>query len=110
MKIVELVSAANAASDITSVAMDLGDLKDCSIQCKFSSATLNGTLYLQASNDNSEFSNISGASQAVVSGASHMFNVSAAGYRYLRVFWDATSGTGTMTANALIKEHPIKGA
>lgn len=110
MKEIQLVSAADASVDITSVGLDLGDLKDCSIQCKFSSATLNGTLYLQASNDNVEYSSISGATQAVASGVSHMFNVVGANYRYLRVFWDATSGTGTMTSNAMIKEYPIKGA
>lgn len=71
---------------------------------------MNGSLQLQASNDNVEFSNISGASQAVVSGVSHVFNVVGANYRYGRVFWDYTSGAGTLTAKALLKENPIKGA
>lgn len=110
MKSFELVSAANAGADITSVAVDLGDLVKGSIQCVFSSGTLNGTLYLQASNDNVNFSNITGASQAIASGAPHVFNVSDAGYQYLRVFWDWTSGTGTMTSIAKLKENPIKGA
>lgn len=110
MKEIALVSAADAASDITSVPATLGDLGNFSIHADFSSATLNGTLSLQCSNDNSDWVEVTGSSQAVASGASHVWNISNANYLYVRVFWDATSGTGTLTCRMIIKENVVKGA
>lgn len=110
MKEIELVSAADAGSNITSVAINLGDLETFSIHCDFSSGTLNGTVKLQASNDDSDYVDVSGSSQSISSGASHIFNVVNAAYKFVRVDWAQTSGTGTLTCKAVIKENPIKGA
>lgn len=107
---VELVSAQDASSNITSNALDLGDLQVFSIHANFTGATLAGTLALEASNDNTDFAAISGASQVVASAASHVFNVVNAAYRYVRLTWTQTGGTGNLTVKALIKENPIKGA
>lgn len=110
MKTIELISAANAASNITSVPLELGDLTTFSIHCDFSSATLGGSLDLEASNISGDFVSISGASQVIASGASHVFNVVNAAYKSVRVTWVQTGGTGTLTAVAVIKENVIKGA
>jgi len=110
MKEIELVSAANAAANITSVQLDLGDLETYSMHADFSSATLGGTVALEASNDNADYVGIVGASQVIASGASHLFNVVNAAYRYVRLTWVQTGGTGTLTVKAVIKENPIKGA
>jgi len=104
MKEIELISAADAGSDVTSIGLNVGDLTHASIQISFSSGTLNGTLTLEASNDNTTYATISGSSQAVTSGAQHLYNITDAGFKYVRVFWDRTSGTGTITAKAVLKE------
>jgi diaminopimelate epimerase len=110
MKLFDLISAANAASTVTSAPLDLGDQKNLSIHVKFSSATLVGTLKLQASNDNTDWVDITGSSQSVAAGESHIWNIVDATYRNLRVVWTNSAGTGTLTAAAVIKEHVIKGA
>jgi len=104
MKEDQLFSAADAAVNQTSVGVNIGDQKEYSVQVDFSSGTLNGTLTLEASNTNVNYVTISGTSQAIASGASHVYNVSGASYKYYRVKWTATSGTGTMTAVAILKE------
>lgn len=110
MKTVELVSAADASSNITSIGVGLGDLQVFSIHADFSGATLAGTLELEASNDNADWVAISGANQVVASAASHIFNVVNAAYSWVRLTWTQTGGTGTLTVRAVIKETPIKGA
>ncbi len=104
MKIDQLFSAADASTDKTSVGVNIGDQKEYSVQVDFSSATLNGTLTLEASNTNVNYVTISGTSQSISSGASHVYNVSGASYQYYRVKWVASSGTGTVTATAVLKE------
>ncbi len=110
MRELELISAYNAGSTFQSVPLDIGDLINYSIQVAFSSATLNGTLTLEGSLDKSTWVTLPSSSQAIVSGAAHVWSVQNAGYRYVRVVWTYTSGAGTITAKAFLKEFPIKGA
>lgn len=105
MKIIQLINASNAGSNFTSVQYDLGDLKDYAISVQFSSGTLNGTLTLQAANDTAETPiTIPGSSQAIASGAGHLWTVSGSGYRYVNVVWTSTSGTGTLSSKLVAKE------
>lgn len=104
MKIDQLISAANAAVTQTSIGVNIGDQREYSVQIDFSSGTLNGTLTLEASNTNVNYVTIAGTSQAIASGASHVYNVSGGNYMYYRVKWVPSSGTGTMTATAVLKE------
>lgn len=106
----QIISAADAGSNITSVPLKLEDLQVFSIHCDFDDAGLNGTLNIESSNDNSDWISVSGASTSVSSGASHMFNVINAAYKFVRVTWVNSSGTGNLTAAAVIKENPIIGA
>jgi hypothetical protein len=108
MKEVELYSSADASSDIASISYLLGDLREYSVHVEFSSATLNGQLSLEASNDNADWVGIPESIQAVSSGASHLWTVMGAGYKYVRVYWDRSSGTGTITAKLVLKEFPVK--
>ncbi len=104
MKTLQLFSNADASTTQVSVEAELGDLTEYAIQEVFSSNTLNGTLTLEASNDNVNWSTIPGSSVTVVSGATNVHSVTSAGYRFSRVRWVPTSGTGTITAIAIIKE------
>ena len=111
MKSIQLISAQDAGSNITSIPVDLGDLRDFSIHIDFSGATLGGSLTLQASNDQTDFVTVSGSTQVIASAASHVYNVQGAAYRYVRLTWTQTGGAGTMTATAVLKEAlPSKGA
>lgn len=110
MQDIQLMSAANAGANATSVQATLGDLSNFSIHVDFSSGTLNGTLTLECSNDNTDWVTVTGSTQSVASGASHMWNIANANYRYVRVVWAWTSGTGTATVRMIIKENVVKGA
>lgn len=107
---IALISAANAAVNQTSVPLRLNDLTTYSIQVDFSSGTLGGTLALEVSNNGSTWSALTGSSQVVASGVSHLWTVQGAGYDYVRVTWTASAGTGTLSSVAFLKELVVKGA
>jgi hypothetical protein len=109
---IQLVSNANAAVDITSVPLNLGDMRGYSLAVDFSGGggNLAGTLKLQASIDNSLWIDVTGSSQAVTSSTDHMWSVTDAEYRYVRVSWTFTSGTGNMTVKGIIKRNVVTGA
>lgn len=100
----------SAGSSVSSVAYDLGDLTNYSIAVDFTGTNLAGTLKLQASNDGTDFVDVAGSSQAITGAASHIWNVTGASYRYVRVAWAYTSGTGDITARLIAKENVVKGA
>lgn len=108
MKEILLIGAADAGSNFTSVEMDLGDLEAYSVQVSFSDVSLAGTLSLQSSNDAETWIEVDGSDQSVTVGAAHMWNVNDASYRYVRVNWVNSAGTGTLTAKAAIKERVTK--
>ncbi len=110
-KSLTMALAATATSDFTSFPFPLEGLKDYSLHVKFSSATLNGTLKLQASNDptaatapsSADWVDVADSSQTVTSGASHIWNVSSSLYETFCFVWTHTSGTGTLTAWLQVK-------
>lgn len=97
--------ATDASSDITTAPLDLGDATRVCYHCNFSGADLAGDIILQGSNDNSDWITIS---TTAVTGAAHkMIEDDNASYRYSRLFWDVTSGTGNLTVDAVVKENVI---
>lgn len=107
-----LVNAADASASLNGGSFDLGDLTNCSIHADFTGGAGNlvGTLKLQSSNDNADWIDVSGSSQAITASASHMWNVIDACYRFIRPVWTYTSGSGNLTCSLFIKENVIKGA
>lgn len=110
MKLNDLFTAIDAGSSQTSPALDLGDYFNVGITISFSSGTLNGTLKLQGSVDNSTWVDVPSSSQSVVAGDAHMYAIVSATYRFVRIVYTASSGTGTMTAKTVIKETRVVGA
>ena len=108
MKEILLIDAVDASVAYSSVEMDLGDLEAYSVQVSFSDASLAGTLKLQSSNDATTWIDVDGSDQSVTVGTAHMWNVNDASYRFVRVDWVRSAGTGTLTAKAAIKERVIK--
>lgn len=112
MKTANLIKTVSGAGDVTSAAFQLGDFQSCSIDVVFSGSDLAGSLSLEGSNDEtgaSGFITISGSTTAVTAATDVMYNVTSAEYRWIRVFWDYTSGTGNITANILVKS-PVQKA
>lgn len=105
-----LVDAQNAAVTVTSNPITLNDRQNFSLHVKFSSATLAGSLKLQASNDAADWVDVASSTQTVTAGESHMWTATDAEYKQVRVVWTPSAGTGTLTCRGLLKDLYIKGA
>lgn len=104
---ITLQAATSAAVDVTAGWLDLGDYTGYSIDCTLSGSNVAGTLKLECSNDKTTVVDVPSSSQAITSSADHIYNVSDAQYRYVRADWTATSGTGNLTVNGIIKQHNL---
>lgn len=63
---------------------------------------------LQASNDNINWSDIAGTTNAITSTGNVVINVSGAGYKYVRPSFDHTSGSVTSEVIFVGKERRVK--
>lgn len=98
-----LVSSESTAADVTSDALDVIAYEGFSVHVSWTGDT-DGTVYLQASNDGSNWENITGASVATGgAAASELFNVQGVFFKSLRVFYDRTGGTGVLSAVVIAK-------
>ncbi len=85
---------------------DLGDISLFAIAVDFTGSDLQGTLKLMAGNVATNLVDVVNSSQAITSAASHVWNVQAAGYRFVQVYWTYTSGTGNISAQLIAKGVP----
>ena len=105
MKTAELIPTQTATANITSVYFDLGDLETYSVQVSFTGANVVGTLTLEScsSDPTAGFVTVLDSSQAIAASGGHLYNVVKAGYRFVRIKWVYTSGTGNIKATILVK-------
>ena len=87
MKRKEIIALTSAASNRKSNVLDLGDLKDCSVQVVFSGSNVVGTLTLEASNNETDWVDVDSSEQAVTASTGHLWNLSVANYQFLRIDW-----------------------
>mgnify|MGYP001615102711 CR=1 FL=1 len=110
MRTISLIATVAGTADVTSAAFDLGNIQTFSVAVDFSGTDLVGTLTLQCSNlAAGPFTTVASSSQAVTASADHTWNVTGAGYRFVRVFWDFTSGTGNISATLVTKDSIVTG-
>jgi len=106
---VVILSAGNMAGNLASNGEDLNQIFACAIQAVASGAPV-GSLKLQASCDDvpsgtgsnpsanvTHWSDIAGTTQAVSASGNYFWNVSDIGFKWIRVVYTFTSGTGTLT-------------
>ena len=111
MKSATLIATVSATPSKVSPAFDLGDLTVYGVGVAFTGADVAGTLTLESCNsgNDADFVTVANSSQAVSLSADHFWSVSGAGYRYVRVRWAYTSGTGNITADINAKENRVVG-
>ena len=107
MKEATLIPPQAVTGDVTSAAFQLGDLYRYSVHAIFSGSDRAGSLIIQGSNDGANWVAVS--TTAVSSAADKMLTLEGH-YRYVRAFWDNTSGTGNLTVYLVAKENIVKGA
>lgn len=111
MKTTNLLKTVSATTDVRSAAYQLYDVQVFSVVVDFTGSDVVGTLTLEASNDetgSTGFVTVASSSTSVTASGDVMYNVSNAGYRWIRVYWDYTSGTGNITINITTKESVVK--
>lgn len=115
--VTQIVTSGAMASDITSTPVKLQKPTQCSIECVWSGgAAPVGTLQVQASNSyelsltnptlTPTWHNVSGASNAVsATPGTTFFDLGQINAAWVRLFYDATSGSGTLNAYLCAKSE-----
>lgn len=100
--------AASSAAASSSYVLDLGDYRHYSVHVDFSGGAgdLIGNLDLFMSNDDSDYITL-GVQQAVTSSSSKYWNVSDANYRYVKIVWTYSSGTGNWRLFLCLKPERV---
>lgn len=111
-----LQAAVSAAATVTTRAYDLGDRQNYFVHCDFSAGAgdLAGTFTLECASNSLtvaslDWVTVAGSSTAITSSASHVYNVNGAQYRFFRVVYTASSGTGNLTVYVTVKDSVTKG-
>jgi hypothetical protein len=105
MHFVELIPSKPANSSTTSVYYDLVDITKFSIQVFFTGTNLEGVLVLQASNEPANgFVDVDGSSKNVTYSENHMWDVTEIGFRYVRVKWTYSTGSGNIYSSLFTKK------
>lgn len=102
------IATVSAASSVTTPPIDLGDLTRYSVETTFSGSNVVGTLTLESSNFGVIWNTVSGSSQAVTASTNHIYDVVNSSYRYVRLKWTYTSGTGNIGAKTFLKEPHVR--
>jgi len=112
---VPVLGAADMSASFTGEPLKIEEFTLFSIQAAWSGASVDGTLVLQASNDVGGYgdntitgvvnwTDIPNTSQAITDASgTHLWNIIGAGWRWVRVKYARTAGTGTMSARAQAK-------
>lgn len=110
MKTAKLFDAVSAASDRNSVWYDLSNERGYSIAVQFTGTDVIGTLSLDAAVGDDDpnivspvYAQITNSSTSITASSDVVYAVSDAEYRWVRIVWDYTSGTGNMTAIVQVK-------
>ena len=99
-----IIDAESMASDITSDALDVKEVVNLAVQAVWTGSTPVGTLHIKGSCDGENFTDVSGGSTAVSGNTgSILLNIAGCGFSHLQIFYDATSGTGTLTVRVNAK-------
>ena len=102
----KIVNAVSMATSVNSTVLDLDQYVGCSVQAVWSGAP-DGSIKLQISNDIADsgssvvnWDDYTGSSQTVLGAGSFSWNLTQANYRWLRVVYTRSAGTGALTVIA----------
>lgn len=99
----DTITAASMGADVTGTALDVAEATQVAVQSVWSAGSSPvGAMIVEVSNDGTNFTSID--SQAVSGNTgSLIYNSNVVGYRYIRAFYDRTSGSGTLTVKISAK-------
>lgn len=103
-----LLQTVSAATSVKSGFTDLGDLTSFCIDVIITGSDVAGTVALECSRDGVTVKTVTDSSISITNSADTIYDVAACGYRFVRVSWTYSSGTGNITVKNTIKEHSVK--
>jgi len=103
-KLVQIVTDGDMSADVTSSSVNVQKDVNCAIQAKFTGSSPTGTFHLLASNDDITYTTINSADVAITTSGDVLWNITAIGFAYLKLYYEFGSGTGTLNATLFIKE------
>jgi len=92
-KNISIVSSGDMSSNITSEAVELFSAYALEISVSGSPV---GTIYLEGSNDDTTYYEV--ANQIISGALDRLYNVPDSIYKYIRIRWVRTSGSGTLSS------------
>ncbi len=103
-KIVNIASAGSLATDFTSTVIDARYYQSVTVQLVWT-GTPTGNFTLEVSNEEvpTTWVTVASSTQAAGGAAGSKNYEPVGGYAWYRVFYDSSSSTGTLTANACLK-------
>ena len=106
MKIGKLFNNEDGSSTKTSVEFELVDRTNYGIEVELTGSSLAGTMEIIASITGQTYISITESAVILSGGDDLMYSVSNGNYRYVKLRWTPTSGTGNINATFLIKQEP----
>lgn len=98
MRVQEItLRSGSAGTDTVSAPVLLNGVNGFSIQAVFTGSDVAGTIKLECSNDGTNWVTVTNSSQSITNSAGYIWDVPSVEYKYVRVNWDYTSGTGNLT-------------
>lgn len=93
----QLLDGGDMSADVTSSEAGLDHMEMAAIHAKWSGSSPTGSLIVQATVNGTDWVAVStDTTLAVTATGEKIFHLSNIGYRKCRVFWDKTSGTGSL--------------
>lgn len=92
----QIVKSGDMSADVYSDSFLVGMADAMSVQLNWSGASPVGDLKVQVSNDGSTWVDSDAVVAVAVNTDSYLFNFEEPAWKYLRIFYDRTSGTGTL--------------
>lgn len=97
---VNILNVTSQAASVNTRSQMIGRCENVAVQVITSNqSSANYAFKLQSSNDNSNWTDISGATATITADGADMINVSAAGYKWIRGVFTRTTGTADFVVN-----------
>lgn len=92
----QYITNGDMSGDVTSAAVDIGESRVIAVQLVWSGTSPVGNAYIQGSYNGTDWASVTAGAAVSGNTGSLIINYPDPGFRYARIFFDFTSGTGTL--------------
>lgn len=99
----KMVDAGDMSSDVTSEVVNVEYMDNVGIQAVYSGSPV-GDLKIEVSQDETNWDELTSVTVNISAAGSSTINLNQVPFAYIRVFYDSTSGSGSLTVTLTAKE------